>query len=185
MGKSPPAPGGGGVPPGRPPGPGPGSPPGGAGGGPPPGPGPGQGGRAEEASRAHPFSRRRGPARRPRGTSTRFMARAPPPEPGGGEETGKRFPVFIPARVGAPWRITVSSDMAQALAPACSARMLPRGGHGAGPGTDDHRVLPPGFVQRVLDHFVGDGVGEHHQQVGGAQPVFQGASILEITLAVH
>ena len=36
----------------------------------------------------------------------------------------------------------------------------------------------PMLVQGVLDHLVGDGVGEHDQQVGVAQPVFQRPSHL-------
>ena len=43
------------------------------------------------------------------------------------------------------------------------------------PGPDHHRILPPGLVEGVLDHLVGDGVGEEHQQIGVAQAVFQGA----------
>ena len=74
--------------------------------------------------------------------------------------------------------MTASPFVRSALGAGVGLQDVAQGRHGAGAGADDDGVLAAGLVQGVLDHLVGDGVGEHDQQVGVAQPVFQRPSHL-------
>ena len=140
---------------------------------------PGQGGRAEEVQQGPPLLPAQGDQPQPPGHQ--HPVHGPQllrQSLGGGEEAGEEVPRFHPRQGGGAVANHSILRHGSSSGSGVLGQDAAQGGHGAGPGTDDHRVLPPGFVQRVLDHFVGDGVGKHHQQVGAAQPVFQGASHL-------